>query len=230
MANAAQFAANQANAQHSTGPLTDQGKAASARNRLNHGFRSSTVLLPGDDRAEYEELLAELSEHFGPADLTEERLTREMADAEWRLRRVRLHMESAISRHMSKLAAENPDLNPLDLQSLAVETLGQTGGSHSTCSYSTWLRYETKFERQYDRAYATWTRYQNHQRRASAQKVEPSQPGFTAPSAAAAPPASDLASNVQNVSHQQHPAQPAAPFVAPLVPYSPGSGQNSVPA
>ena len=53
MANAAQFAANQANAQHSTGPLTDQGKAASARNRLNHGFRSSTVLLPGDDRAEY---------------------------------------------------------------------------------------------------------------------------------------------------------------------------------
>ena len=212
MANAAQFAANQANAQHSTGPLTDQGKAASARNRLNHGFRSSTIRLPGDERAEYEEL------------------TREMADAEWRLRRVRLHMESAISRHMSKLAEENPDLNPLDLQSLAVETLGQTGGSHSTCSYSTWLRYETKFERQYDRAYATWTRYQNHQRRASAQKVEPSQPGFTAPAAAAAPPASDLASNVQKVSHQQHPAQPAAPFVAPLVPYPPGSGQNSVPA
>ena len=63
-------------------------------NRLNHGFRSSTVLLPGDDRAEYETLLAELSEHFTPADLTEERLTREMADAEWRLRRVRLDRKS----------------------------------------------------------------------------------------------------------------------------------------
>ena len=222
MANAAQSAANHANAQHSTGPLTDQGKATAARNRLNHGFRSSTVLLPGDDRAEYEELLAELTEHLGPTDLTEERLTREMADAEWRLRRVRQHMESAISRHMLKLAEKNPDLNPLDLQSLAIETLGQKGSS-STCSYSTWLRYETKFERQYDRAYATWTRYQDRQRRASEQKVDPSQEGFTAQAATAATPSPDLASNVQNVSHQQHPAQPTAPFVAPLVPYPSGS-------
>ncbi len=229
MATAAQSGANQANAQHSTGPCTDQGKAASARNRLNHGFRSSTVLLPGDDRAEYEELLAELTEHLGPTDLTEDRLTREMADAEWRLRRVRQHMESALSRHMSKLAEDNPDLDSPDLQSLAVETLGQAVGSRST-SYSTWLRYETKFERQYDRAYATWTRYQDRQRRASEQKVDTPQQEFSAPAAAAVPPSPNLASNVQNVSHQQHPATFAATGVAPRIPNPPGSDRNSVQA
>ena len=69
---------------------------ASNTNRLNHGFRSSTVLLPGDDPAEYEALLTDLSEHFGPTDLTDTRFVREMADAEWRLRRVRRHMESAL--------------------------------------------------------------------------------------------------------------------------------------
>ena len=170
MATSAQFAANQANAQHSTGPRTDQGKAT-----------------------------------------------------------VRQHLESALCRHMSKLAQENPDLDSPDLQSLAVETLGQTAGSRST-SYCTWLRYETKFERQYDRAYATWTRCQDRQRRASVQKVDAPQQEFSAPAAAAAPPSPDLASNVQNVSHQQHPATFAAPGVAPRIPNPPGSDRNSVQA
>ena len=117
MATSAQLAANQANAQHSTGPLTPEGKAASARNNLKHGFRSATVLLPGDDPAEYEDLLTELSEYFNPADLNETRLIREMADAEWRLRRVRFHLESALSRHMETLSQQHPALPLLDLQS-----------------------------------------------------------------------------------------------------------------
>ena len=108
MATTAQSAANKANAQQSTGPVSPEGKATSARNRLTHGFRSATVLLPGDDPAEYESLLTELSEHFAPTNLTETRLVREMVDAEWRLRRVRCHAESAVSRHTATLAAQNP--------------------------------------------------------------------------------------------------------------------------
>ena len=159
-----QLAANRANATHSTGPATAEGKSISSRNRTTHGFRSSTVLLPGDDPAEYNELLAELEDHFGePVDLAESRFIREMADAEWRLRRVRTHMESAIARHMATLCTRDPELDPADLQSRAIETLSQTG-----CSYGTWLRYEAKFERQYDRACAAWTRYQHEIRRAAA--------------------------------------------------------------
>ena len=49
--------------------------------------RSQSVLLPGDDPAEYEALLEQLRDHFSPDDPTEDRHVREMADAEWRLRR-----------------------------------------------------------------------------------------------------------------------------------------------
>ena len=204
MATAAQSAANQANARHSTGPVSPEGKSTSSQNRLTHGFRSATILLPGDDPADYEALLTELSQHFTPTDLTETRHIREMADAEWRLRRLRTHMESAISRHMATLAEQNPAVNPLDLQSLAVETLHQTG-----CSYSTWLRYETKFERQYDRASASWTRYQESRRR------------LAVPSSAAA--SGELASNVQTTARQQDPAETAGPAIARNAPCPCGS-------
>jgi len=100
MATAPQIAANQANAQFSTGPTTPAGRAASALNNLSHGFRSAAVLLPADNPAEHESLLAELTEHFRPTDLTEDRFVREMTDAEWRLRRVRACMASAIARQM----------------------------------------------------------------------------------------------------------------------------------
>ena len=207
MATPAQAAANQTNAQHSTGPITTDGKATSSRNNLRHGFRSATVLLPGDDPAEYETLLAELTEHLDPADLTEERFTREMADAEWRLRRVRQQMESALSRHMAKLAEENSPMNPLHLQSLAVETLGQTG-----CSYATWLRYETKFERQYDRAYNAWSRYQDVRQRSSKRAADRVLEHVLAPFPGAAPEKS--ASNVQTPPTQQDPASPVEQTIA----------------
>ena len=222
MATAAQVLANQANAQHSTGPVSPQGKSTSSHNHLSHGFRSATVLLPGDDPAEYESLLTELSAHFSPTDLTEIRLTREMADAEWRLRRVRSHMESAFSRHIAKLAELNPAFSPLDLQSLAVETLHQTG-----CSPATWLRYETKFERQYDRAYATWTRYQDNRRRVARQEIDLAmKQSLTLPPPAAEPASADLASNVQNISNQPNAAPPTPPAIARNAPCPCGSREK----
>ena len=158
MSSATQLAANQAHATHSTRPLSETGKAASSRNHLRHGFRSQTVLLPcvtGDDPAEYQALLADLTEHLAPQDLTETRFVREMADAHRRLRRVRQQLESALVRQMEGLCPTHPGIPALELHSIAVETLSQTG-----TAYGTWLRYETKFERQYDRAFKDWSRYQ----------------------------------------------------------------------
>jgi hypothetical protein len=167
MSSAAQQTANQSNAQKSTGPITEQGKATSSRNNLRHGFRSQTVLLPGDDPAAYQALLADLSEYYSPGDLTELRFVREMADADWRLRRVREHQESAITRHMAKIAFAHPDLEAMELQSIAIETLSETG-----TSYGTWLRYETKFERQYDRAFKAWAKYQELRRNAAIEEAD----------------------------------------------------------
>ena len=196
MATTAQSAANKANAQQSTGPISPEGKATSARNRPTHGFRSAAVLLPGDDPAEYESLLTELSEHFAPTNLTETRLVREMVDAEWRLRRVRCHTESAVSRHTATLAAPEP-------------------GHHlAGCSCSTCLGYETKFERQYDRAYSAWTRYPNEQRHNSKLANAGKRALAAPPPAAGETESAELGSNVQNAQPQHVPAETAAPETA----------------
>ena len=156
MSTPAQIAANQINAKLSTGPSTETGKSKSSRNNLRHGFRSQTVLLPGDDLTEYASLLQELTDHFAPRDLTETRFIREMADAEWRLRRVRQHHESALTRQIQSLAQRHPEAAPAELQSLAIETLAESGTSEAT-----WLRYESKFERQYQKAQSEWRAYQH---------------------------------------------------------------------
>ncbi|HWE35916.1 MAG TPA: hypothetical protein VG406_05030 [Isosphaeraceae bacterium] len=54
----AQFAARRANAQKATGPRTDEGKARAAKNALLHGLCSLAPVLPGEDPAEFERLLA----------------------------------------------------------------------------------------------------------------------------------------------------------------------------
>ena len=153
MPSQAQLDANRANAQHSTGPKSEAGKAASAQNATRHGFRSQTVLLPGDDPAQYQDMLEELRRHFNPGDLTEDRCVREMADAEWRLRRVRRHVEVTLTRKIEERTLANPDKDPIELQALAHEQLEKTLAGY--------LRYESKFERQHDRAYRQWAQYQD---------------------------------------------------------------------
>jgi hypothetical protein len=89
MASAAQIAANIANAQLSIGPRTEAGKAAVAQNRATHGLAGSNFfLLPHEDSAEYAQLLAAYETEHQPAGPTESFLVRELAQSEWKLRRV----------------------------------------------------------------------------------------------------------------------------------------------
>ena len=115
MATSAQVTANRANAAHSTGPKTEAGKAAAARNSTRHGFRSQTVLLPGDDPAEYQALLDTLTMSLVPLGISEQRSVREMADAEWRLRRARQYQEEMLTSRIEQLAAESPETGAIAL-------------------------------------------------------------------------------------------------------------------
>ena len=56
MSTAAQIAANQANAQSSTGPKSEDGKNRSSLNALKTGLTGRTVLMPGDDAKAYQDL------------------------------------------------------------------------------------------------------------------------------------------------------------------------------
>jgi len=66
MATPAQLAANRANAQRSTGPRSVEGKSASRFNALKHGINAETAVIPGEDPAEYAELVSEYLHRFAP--------------------------------------------------------------------------------------------------------------------------------------------------------------------
>jgi hypothetical protein len=86
MSSEAQLAANRANAQHSCGPITAEGKAAVSQNRTIHGLNSSPEtfrVLPCENQADYDLLLADLLEDEEPANTVEKLLVLGMAQHRW---------------------------------------------------------------------------------------------------------------------------------------------------
>ena len=88
MASQKQIAANRQNAQKSTGPKTPEGRAAVKLNSVKHGLTASTLVLPGEDAADFESLFDSLEAEHAPATPTETMMVRQMAMASWRLRRL----------------------------------------------------------------------------------------------------------------------------------------------
>jgi len=84
----AQLAANRANAEKSTGPVTDERKAKSSMNAVKTGLTGRTVLLPSDDALIYQQRLDRHFSELSPATDRERALVQIVADAEWRLLRI----------------------------------------------------------------------------------------------------------------------------------------------
>jgi hypothetical protein len=97
-------AVNRANAQKSTGPKSEQGKATSSQNSFKHGLYSKSVLIPGEDPAKFEACRADLAAEHRPVGVTEEILVDEIAQHYWRMKRYR-----ALEVQMYKSKGENAD-------------------------------------------------------------------------------------------------------------------------
>ena len=69
-----QIAANRANAVHSTGPTTPEGKAAVRRNALRHGLLARDVVLPDEDFEAFEDLRNRVRADLSPVGPIEELL------------------------------------------------------------------------------------------------------------------------------------------------------------
>ena len=78
-----------------TGPRTSDGKAASSMNAMSHGLTSQKIVLPGEDAARFQQLRKSLLDEHRPATATESLLVEEMAQAHWRLDRVRHRQDRA---------------------------------------------------------------------------------------------------------------------------------------
>ncbi len=168
-----QLLANQANAQKSTGPKTNQGKAASSQNAVKHGLYSNDIIVNSphlkEDPAEYESLLSSIHEELKPQTLLQEHLVRKIANALWRSRRI-INAETAqINRQIGHINGkfiyvtgfghvadlddpENDDI-PIEAKSCAIKNEANLKSIPDNHFNTNILRYEMRLDRQLSRAY-----------------------------------------------------------------------------
>ena len=143
---------NRENAKKSTGPRTDEGKQRSAQNALTHGIYAVESVIPGEDPADFDKLCDEFGQRYLPDGPYERSLVRQMADAEWRMRRImrleadfiKYPVEQARERHVER----HPDQPEPDLSLLRGKIL-QT----RTIELQRFSRYEDTLSRRQRQAY-----------------------------------------------------------------------------
>src|ERR1051326_4042981 len=96
MATAAQITANHSNAQLSTGPRTEEGKARVARNAVRHGLTATHLVVREDDREVFESFRDGLLTELDPQGAIELATFEELLHAAWNLQRFR-RLESETS-------------------------------------------------------------------------------------------------------------------------------------
>ena len=99
---------NKANAQHSTGPKTPEGKQRSSLNALRHGLTGQLVVTPTEDLQAYQHHITSSTDEYHPEGATEAHLVQSLADSSWRLNRVAI-LEANL---LTLAAARQP--NPID--------------------------------------------------------------------------------------------------------------------
>jgi len=92
--------ANRRNAQHSSGPVTPEGKEAVRLNALKYGLRARDTILPGEDVEEYKRFWDDLEADWQPQTRTERLHVETIATSQWLLARV-AKIESRIYQSLS---------------------------------------------------------------------------------------------------------------------------------
>jgi hypothetical protein len=116
----------------STGPTTPEGKARSSQNARKHGLTAAQFIIAAEDRAEFDEFLAELETEICPQGPLQQILFDQLVAAAWNLRRIRI-MEAEIT---AQAASYTDILNNLEL----------------TAKLDRLARHNTRIERSFHRA------------------------------------------------------------------------------
>ncbi len=86
MATEKQINANRQNAQKSTGPKTDEGKAAVSQNAVKHGLFTDSIIF-GENEADYEAFHDEMLAELDPVGAVEYAMAKRIISLWWRLKR-----------------------------------------------------------------------------------------------------------------------------------------------
>ena len=109
MSSAAQAIANRANAQYSTGPKTEEGKAKSARNNTSHGLAGRAFFLPEASKEEFYQFEANLKTDMNPRTELENQAFVILRDAVWRIHTIRRLMVELQRRHAGADPLTHPE-------------------------------------------------------------------------------------------------------------------------
>jgi hypothetical protein len=161
-----------ANGAKSRGPVTPEGRAASSRNSLRHGFTAASVVLPTESSEDFQALLDSYTQQFHPQGGVEIDLIQTMAAARWRLRRISTIETTLLNNEMTRHAKDcRRELNnPDDHARLAwvFQKLADHGQSLALL-----MRYEGALNRSYDRAFKQLLLLQSARHRAQPNEPKP---------------------------------------------------------
>ncbi len=82
-----QIAANRRNSKRSTGPKTPEGKTICGLNSLRDGLYATTLILPSENKEQFDHIQAKYEALYQPRDAYEEKLVDLLAGAEWKMMR-----------------------------------------------------------------------------------------------------------------------------------------------
>ncbi len=102
----AQLESNRKNAQMSTGPRSDEGKARSASNSYKHGLTGEGVVLPHEDAEQFDNLVETLEAEMRPKNTLARECLTHLALLMLKLTRGALHETKCIAHNQRKAEAE----------------------------------------------------------------------------------------------------------------------------
>ena len=209
------LAANQANAQRSTGPRTADGKARSRLNSLKHGLLASEAVnrtVDGDAaRDQFEALVDSYADHLRPEGPIEDSLVEKIALADWRLKRLlRSETRSVYHEQVDQarsyahfaeqyggaLGLKHPDIKAMhDAKIDGLTMPAKTEGALL-------LRYEAAANRDFYRALNELKKLQKERKAAEAEEAAAteSEPGETSED-----PPEDVSSELEKENYQTNP-------------------------
>jgi hypothetical protein len=132
MATEAQIRANRANAFRSTGPRSVEGKAASRFNALKHGLDAVSVVLPGENPADYEFMAATYDEEFQPQTTAERFLVDTLIQANWQKQRL-LRIEAHLYRDVMRQSGAADLAEALQAETAAAKVLNRVQRQLAAC-------------------------------------------------------------------------------------------------
>ena len=106
MATQKQINANRQNAQKSTGPKTDEGKAAVSQNAVKHGLFAQSVIY-GENEGDYKAFHGQMFAELDPVGVVELFLAERAANLAWRLKRAERMQNEAIVDMIGRLVTTN---------------------------------------------------------------------------------------------------------------------------